>query len=712
MKSLFPKKSVLSPILATAANIVLVYVIYSVARLEFLLENRSWFSQAFSDGRLADLFLAGLRFDTSGIFYTNALYIILMLLPIHLKENRGWYRFCKIVFIVINSLALAVNLADSVYFNYTLKRTSWSVFSEFGSENFSKIIGVEILRHWYLLLLFALLVWGMWRLYVSPGMDIKRQSLPRYYILSILSLALAATITVTGIRGGLFNHWQNYIAALPLLYISYRLFKRRKVSAAYRWGGAVTLTAAVFLLATAPIGGWRHRDIRPIAISNANAFTEHPVETALVLNTPFSMIRSIGNVPFHHPGYFPSTAEAEKIFSPLHTPSDSVQPRKKNIVIFIIESFGKEYIGSLNKDILGEGYRGFTPFTDSLLTHSAYWKYSYDNGQKSIDGMPSILAGIPMFVRPFIVTPQAVNHLQGLPGALDEFGYETAFFHGARTGSMGFDGFARSIGFRRYHGREDFNLDSRFGGDDDFDGYWAIWDEPFMQYYALQMSEMKQPFMTAIFTASNHHPFNIPDKYKGRFPEGTMAIHPTVGYTDMALRRFFETARRQPWYDNTIFVITNDHTNMRDHDEYRSSIGAFYGPIIIFDPSGEITPGERMAIAQQIDIMPTLLNHIGYDRPYIAYGCDLFSTPEGDTWAVNYTNNTYQYVKYGHVLLFDGEKTIGIYDIDDHLMADNLMGKVKQQGEMERELKALIQSYMDRMLDDRLTPATTEANRK
>lgn len=703
-KSFFPSQSILSPILATAANIILVYILYSICRLEFLIENRSWFSQAFAEGRVWNLFAAGLRFDTPGIFYTNALYILLMLFPLHLKERKGWHRLCKIVFIVINSLAIAVNLADSVYFNYTLKRTSWSIFSEFGSENFSRIIGVELIRHWYLLLMFIVLVWGMCKLYVVASPNITRRSLPRYYILSILSLALAATITVTGIRGGLFNHWQNYIAAFPLLYIGYRLFKSRNKGLPWKWGAYLCFLSAAILFATAPIGGWRHRDIRPIAISNANAFTEQPVETALILNTPFSMIRSIGNVPFHHPSYFPSTAEAEKIFTPLHIPADTTELKKKNIVIFIIESFGKEYIGALNKDILGSSYKGFTPFTDSLLQHSAYWHYSYDNGQKSIDGMPSILAGIPMFVRPFIVTPQAVNNIQGLPHALSEMGYETAFFHGARTGSMGFDGFAKSIGFDRYHGREDFNLDKRFGGDNDFDGYWAIWDEPFMQYFALQMSEMKQPFMTAIFTASNHHPFNIPDKYKGKFPEGTMKIHPTVGYTDMALRQFFATAKRQPWYDNTIFIITNDHTNMRDHDEYRSSIGAFYGPIIIFDPSGEISPGERNAIAQQIDIMPTILNHIGYDRKYVAFGCDLLSTPDADTWAVNYTDNTYQYVKYGYVLLFNGERTVGVYDIEDHVMKRNLIGKIAEQEKMERELKALIQSYMDRMLDDRLTP--------
>lgn len=700
----FPSRSVVAPLMAVAANIVLAFLVYSLARVEYLLENWSYFSQSVEEGRITDLLAAGLRFDTPGIFYTNALYVLLILFPLHLKERAGWYRMCKWLFIAVNSLALVVNLADSVYFSYTLRRTSWSVFGEFGNEsNFGKIFLVEGARHWYLVVFAAVVVWGMWKLYVSPAIDMRRQGLVRYYVLSVLSLAVAGVTVVAGIRGGLLNHWYNYVAALPLAYISWRLFRSRKRGLTPGVGGVVCGVAAIALVATAPIGGWRHRDIRPIAISNANAYTARPIETALVLNTPFSMIRSIGNVPFSDPHYFDDKNELEAVFTPIHLPGDSLKERRKNLCVIIIESFGREYIGAMNRDILGEDYKGFTPFTDSLLSHSAWWRHSYDNGQKSIDGMPSILAGIPMFVRPFIVTPQAVNKLKGIPALLGEKGYSTSFFHGARTGSMGFDGFARSIGFDQYYGREDFSADSRFGGDNDFDGYWAIWDEPFMKWYALKMSEMKQPFMTAIFTASNHHPFRVPEEYEGKFPEGTMQIHPTVGYTDNALREFFAVAKSQPWYDNTVFVITNDHTNMRGHDEYRSDIGSFYGPVIIFDPSGEIPPGEREAIAQQTDILPTMMNHLGYDRPYLAFGCDLLSAAPADTWAVNYINGVYQYVKGNRILQFDGIKAIGLYDIDDHRMERNLLGSDPAEAALTKELKAIIQQYMDRMLSDRLT---------
>lgn len=700
----FPERSVVAPLMAVAINILIVYAVYTLCRVEYLLENWSYFSQSVHEGRLWKLLWAGMVFDTPGIFYTNALYVLMMLFPLQWKEKPGWQRVCKWVFIFVNSFMMIINLADSVYFSYTLKRTAWSVFGEFGDESFGKIVGVELARHWYLVLLAALLIWGMWKLYAVPKLDMKRQNLVRYYIIAVLSLVVGGVTVVAGIRGGLLVHWYNYVLAFPFAYIAWRLLVKKRKWNGQKTAGAICAAVAVGLLATAPIGGWRHRDLRPITISNSIAYTSNPAETALVLNTPFTMIRTIGKVSFVDPHYFDDKTELDKIYTPVHKPlPDSLlSVRKKNLCLIIIESFGKEYIGAMNKDILGPDYKGYTPFTDSLLQHSAWWKYSFDNSQKSIDAMPSILTSIPKFVRSFVVTPQSVNRLKGIPAMLEEIGYSTAFFHGARTGSMGFDGFAKSVGFEKYYGREDYEKDSRFGGEKDFDGYWGIWDEQFLEWYALELTEMKQPFFASIFTTSNHHPFNLPAQYEGKFPEGNMIIHRTVGYTDNALRQFFAVAKKQPWYDNTIFIITNDHTNMRGFDEYRSDIGAFYGPIIIFDPSQDIAPGERNGIAQQTDIMPTMLNYLGYDRPYIAYGQDLFNTKPEDKWAVSHIGNIYQYVKHGYVLQFDGLKTVGIYSIDDHLMARNLIGQVAGQEEMETELKAIIQSYMDRMLADKL----------
>jgi phosphoglycerol transferase MdoB-like AlkP superfamily enzyme len=298
-----------------------------------------------------------------------------------------------------------------------------------------------------------------------------------------------------------------------------------------------------------------------------------------------------------------------------------------------------------------------------------------------------------------------MNHVSGIASLLADEGYQTAFFHGAQRGSMGFLAFSRATGFQQYYGREDYEDDSRFGGEKDFDGMWAIWDEPFLQYYAKKMSEMEQPFMTAVFTASSHHPYAIPEQYKDTYPEEGIIIHKCIRYTDMAIGKFFETASKQPWFKNTIFVLTSDHTNLSDHEYYQTDLGGFCSPIIIYEPESKRQPEIVDKIAQQIDILPTVMGLLHYQKPFFAFGIDVLNTAKNDTWAVNYLNGIYQYVKQDHVLQFDGEKTIGVYALNDSLMQRNLVGRLPQQPFMEHELKAIIQQYMERMTQDRLQPS-------
>ena len=622
-------------------NLLLVYLIYQIARIEYWLENSSYLNYTF------DVWRGGLMFDTSAILYTNALYVVLMLFPLHYKETTIYHKICKWLFIIVNGLAFAINLADSVYFRYTMRRTTSTVFDEFSSEgNLGSIIGTEFLSHWYLVLLFALIMWLLWKFYATPNLNVKVLNKWKYNGACLLSLLLFTPFCIAGMRGG---------------------------------------------FATA---------VRPITISNAMQYTERPTDAPLVLNTPFSLLRTIDTNVFVVPNYFDSAEEMEAVYTPIHIPSDSLQMEKKNVVVLIVESFGREYIGALNKTLEDGKYKGYTPCVDSLISKSTTFSHSFCNGRKSIDGMPSILSSIPMFVEPFILTPSSMNDYTGLAGILAKEGYETAFFHGAQNGSMGFQAFAQKTGFQRYYGRTEYEESC---GTADFDGTWAIWDEPFLQYFAKEMSKMKQPFMTSVFTASSHHPFAVPEKYKKQFVEEELEIHKCIRYTDMSIGKFFDTASRQPWFKNTIFVLTSDHTNMSNHAEYQTDLGGFCSPIIIYDPSRP--EGKTVdKIAQQIDILPTILGMLNYTKPYFGFGIDVLNTPKEDTWAVNYLNGYYQYVRYGYVLQFDGTSTTAIYSLDDKLMKNNIKGKVEIQQQMERELKAIIQQYMERMKQDCLHP--------
>lgn len=645
-----------SPIVALLVNLLIAFVVYNISRIEFILENLSYFSEHLSFSYLLRMFGGGYMFDRSAIVYSNALYIVLMLLPFWQKENAVYHKLCKWVFVVVNSISLVVNLCDSVYFPYTLRRTTTSVFREFRNEtNLGDVFWGEFLVHWYLVLLAIVVIWGMWKLYYMPKTNVKeftkRSEKLRFAGVQLLALVICVPLGVGACRGGL------------------------------------------------------ETGVRPITINNANQYVDRPTDCAIVLNTPFALMRTIGKDVFTVPSYFKSEQEAAKIFTPIHKLTPTGPFRHKNVVVLIVESFGREYIGGLNKMYFGGKYKGYTPNVDKLIEKSAVWYYSFCNGRKSIDGMPSVLCGIPMFKEPFVLTPASMNNYTSMAGLLSKEGYSTAFFHGANRGSMGFLAFANKTGFQQYYGRQDYDADPRFGKGkgDDFDGHWGIWDEPFLQYWCTKIGEMKQPFMTTCFTVSSHTPYIIPEKYKKVYPEEGIVMHKCIRYTDMAIGKFFEKASKQPWFKNTIFVMTSDHTNLSDHQQYQTDIGGFCSPIIIYDPSQELVkPGMRNGIAQQIDILPTVLSILNYNKPFLSFGCDLMTTPNDDTYAVNYLNGIYQYVKHGYTMQFDGNKVIGMYKLTDLLMKHNLVGKVKEQAQMETELKAIIYQYMYRMVHDKL----------
>ena len=636
---------------------------YAVCRLEFVLVNRSALLPALWDNSLGDLLRGSLRFDTAALLYLNSLYALVMLLPLppRIRLHTAYQRAAKWLFVAVNSIGVAANLADSLYYPFTGRRTTYSVLREFAHEdNLTSVFAQSMLQYWHVVLLGLALIAVIWLCYAEPGAKSQEPGACRflkkhaaYYLTHTLVLLLYAALTVIGIRGG--------------------------------------ATKAT----------------RPITLSNANQYVNNPKQAAVILNTPFSFIRTISNKAFPNLRYMDDQAAGE-LYSPLHTPAgDGAAFTPKNVVILIVESFGREYWGYYNRHLDGGNYRGYTPFMDSLATASLTFDYTFCNGRKSIDGMPSILSSIPMFVEPFFLTSASMNDVGGIARELGSMGYHSAFFHGAQNGSMGFQAFARATGFKQYYGRTEFDQDPTTNGERDFDGTWAIWDEPFLQFYANKMSSFPQPFVTSVFTASSHHPFRVPGQYNDSFPRGTRQIHQCIGYTDHALRRFFHTAKKQPWYQNTIFVVTSDHTNQSAYDYYQTDLGYYCSPILFFDPSGQIAPGQRHAIAQHIDIMPTLLSMLHYPKPYIAFGKDLTQTPDSLTWAVNYNSGIYQYVTPGLKLIqHDGEQVKAVYDLQaDWMLTHNLARSLAADPETLRQtqtLKAIMQQYMQRMNNNQL----------
>jgi phosphoglycerol transferase MdoB-like AlkP superfamily enzyme len=138
---------------------------------------------------------------------------------------------------------------------------------------------------------------------------------------------------------------------------------------------------------------------------------------------------------------------------------------------------------------------------------------------------------------PFISSAYSGNEIHGLAEELRSQGYAAHFFHGAKDVSLFIDSRARIVGFDHYHGMAQYPDNAR-----DYDGDWGIADEPVLQYMASRLSAIPQPFVAGIFTLSAHNPFTIPKQYRGHFSTGTNPIDESLGYSDYALQRFFQTA--------------------------------------------------------------------------------------------------------------------------------------------------------------------------
>lgn len=623
-------------------RITLVLVLFQIGRIAFYYAN----IEAYPDmtfPRFLYIMWGGLRFDISAVFYTNLLFILMQVIPFNFRFTTLYQRIGGYLFLFSNTIIIIANTADMAYYPFTLKRTTTAVFEQFSNEsNLLKLSFRFLIDFWgaslFGIILILLLFYFFKKIKVGPKPE------GRFWVVlskQFLLFAIIITLTIGGLRGGYAN------------------------------------------------------SSRPIALSNASAYIERPNERAIVLNTPFAIYRTIGKTPMQKLNYF-DDEEVASIFTAVYPAKEGLDFKNKNVVLFILESFGREHVGALNKDI--EGYAGFTPFVDSLISVGYTFKHSYANGRKSLSGMPSAIASVPSTVEPFVLSHYSGSAINSFASLLGDEGYQTAFFHGAPNGSMGFDAFAKQAGFQDYLGLDEYD------NDDDFDGYWGIWDHKFFKYYADEMNKMKEPFFTTLFSLSSHHPFELPDGFEGKFPEGNLPIQRTIGYTDYALKQFFATASKMTWFENTIFIITADHAaTFSDLPEYLTYAGFFAVPVVFYSPSGDLRGFNDTVVAQQIDIMPTVLNHLNYNKSYIAFGNDLQNSDTAH-FAVNYLSNVYQIFMGDYLLQFDGEKVVSFYNLkNDRLNKNNLVGKGNEMEEVLLvKLKAFIQDYNRRLIDNDL----------
>ena len=641
-----PKKNLIKiPAIQYAVNYFFAFALFFLCRIIFIIANKEYYSDT-EFSHLLTLIYGGLKFDFASIFYLSAVSFFMMIIPMKFSLKSTYTKIAKYFFVIPISIGLFANLYDTAMFPFNGRRTNFSFFKEFSNEN--NLLGILLkgfVDFWPLTLAAAVMIFCLVKFYYRPKIK-EEDFLDKKYTLKVLPITLLFIyFFMAGLRGS-------------------------------------------FLI---------DADHRPMNMNNANQYIKKSNESAIVLNTPYCILRTAGKISFSDPDYFPKE-ELETIYTPLHTPKKEKEMKKLNVVILILESFAKEYSGFFNNN------EGYTPFLDSLYQQGLSFKNSFATGRKSIDAMPSILAGIPYLTDHFFMGMYSNNKVNSIASLLKNKGYYTAFYHGAPNGSMGFLNFSKLAGFEDYYGMSEYCNDPNFNAMEDFDGHWSIWDEEFLQFYAKSMGEISQPFVTACFTATSHSPFRIPEKYKERFQEGPQPITKCIQYTDNAIRNFFNTMKKYPWYENTVFVITADHTNQTLSHEYTTDRNVFKVPILFYHPGSNIKNISEKLVCQT-DIMPSILDYLGFDEPYIAFGNSFFSQTDTLGYVVNYSEPLYQISKGEFFLQFDGEKETGFFKPEtDIFLKDNLIGTYKEEEEeMLKLLKAEIQQYHERMIENKLT---------
>ncbi|MCK5823189.1 MAG: sulfatase-like hydrolase/transferase [Bacteroidales bacterium] len=620
-------------------RLLIVLVLYVATRLYFYVLNYNFFS-AVQFFPLMKMFFYGIRFDISAIAYTNVLIIILHVIPGNFKNHKIYQLLKKILFVAVNSIMLATNFIDSKFFEFEEKRLTSDIFSPVWlGKDTVELMPQFIHDYWYIIISWFIVIFIL--IYFYPKLKQRAE--------------------VEMIKG-----------------------KQKIKQLIYQSALCVFLLAFSVLCAR---GGFQ---LKPLRIITAAKYANSN-NVSLVLNSPFTLLKTVGKKEIKIENYF-TKQELNEIFNPVRQYESNSSFRKMNVVVFILESFGKEYIGSLNNN------KGYTPFLDSLISRSLVFDYAFANGKKSIEAVPSVLASIPALMNnPFITSNYSSNKINSLASILNKEGYYSSFFHGGNNGTMGFDNFTMMADIDDYYGRNEYDKQG------DYDGNWGIFDEPYLQYYAQKLSEFNKPFFSCLFTLSSHHPYTIPKKYEGKFRKGELINEQSISYADYSLKQFFKTASKLPWYKNTLFVFTADHTAQAYNKFYKNKLGRYSIPIIYFCPGDTSLKGINHTITQQADIMPSVLDYLNYNKKFIAYGNSVFDTT-ADHYAVNYMNGIYQFINNGYTLLYDGNNVIGLYNIrKDRLLKHNLLKKLPQiVTSLENKLKAILQSYNNRLINNEL----------
>lgn len=607
-------------------------VVYALLRVVFL---NLYFAGTMEGQPVTRMFYWGARIDFSTLFYIHLPFLLYYfflydLLPVKPAQWIVW------LLLLAPVPFLALNCIDLVYFGFGNRRSTVDLLYVW-KDTMVAVPGF-IVSYWWLFLGFAAIVglylWMVRKLLrreVATGGQ-PRRSLRSYVVRGVLLVLMA------GIAYG--ETARPIMPATPLLYFP--------------------------------------PQYQPLVVNS----------TATFLYSYFRRQESLAEK-----SYYPAP-QLDSLFS-IRRQYASPEPfQRKNVVIFIMESFCKEYLEDTS------AFRCETPFLDSLIARGTWCADAYANGSGSNQGIVAILASLPSLTdEPYYYSAYSNNRINGIWSLLKKEGYSTHFFLGASPDHYGFGKFCQMVGIDHYYSEVDFG-DARF-----HDGQWGIYDHQFLPWAAGVLNRQRGPFLATVFNLSTHTPFTVPAELRHRFERpGIEPWQASGAYFDYSLRLFFDSVKHEPWYRNTLFVFTADHSTIGALTRSNGYL-SYRIPIFLFDPA-DTTRRVIGRPVQQLDIVPTILDRLHYPRPFMSFGQSM-----GDSSHSYVINRFYDRIQVhdGHFMLgyrAETDQPVYLYDIEnDFNLKANLLDDPQyaaQRQALEQRARMWVQRYNNSLIQHRL----------
>jgi phosphoglycerol transferase MdoB-like AlkP superfamily enzyme len=435
-------------------------------------------------------------------------------------------------------------------------------------------------------------------------------------------------------RGMIFHTTQYYpyyvLWVVSILLFAFAVFVFGKKLLRYTAGKVpvrqyvIYIPAMILLWASCCFGAWSSLKNRSIRLDDAY-FCNVPLFNHAGLNPVFYFFRSYVATDKPSTALENCMSEAEAIRQvqealgctvpvyenyPVSRAVQTDGPTKRaNVVIVLLES--------MSTACLDYEYRGntMTPFLHSLIEKSYYFEHFYSAGIHTNNGIVASLYGFPVIAGKTLMMEEVSHYYMGLPYYLREQGYRNLFFVGGRPTFHHMQSFLSNNCFDRIYSSLDLPGIKPANT-------WGVADEHLfdMGIAALREIDAAQPFMATLLTVSNHWPYVVPEPFKEIADDNKKRI---VAYVDHCIKNFMDSAAKETWYHNTIFVFLGDHGKKIGAQKYDISLTYNHIPCIIFSPLFADAPKRFGQFGGQIDLFPTLLGLLNV--PYVnnSLGVDL-----------------------------------------------------------------------------------------